>query len=232
MTEPRTYVTRAGDKLAFALAHFGLEPAGLVCADLGCHAGGFTDCLLQHGAARVYSVDTGHHILDWKLRTDSRVVVMERTNALHLRLPEPVDLVTVDVGWTPQRLVIPVALGLLQPRGAVLSLLKPHYEASPRERAGGRVRPEALQGVVDRTLEEIGQAGGAVEGVAESPVRGGKGQNTEYLVLIRCADREEGNASVPREQGWAPVCPSAQHNCQVATEDARGCRHYTRNGAP
>lgn len=184
LTDPRTYVTRAGGKLAFALAHFGVDPTGLVCADLGCHAGGFTDCLLQHGAARVYSVDTGHHILDWKLRTDPRVVVMERTNALHLRLPEPVDLVTVDVGWTPQRRVIPVALGLLKPGGVVISLLKPHYEALPHERVGGRVRPEALSAVVDRTLGEIRQAGGAVKGLDRSPVLGGKGQNTEYVVLI------------------------------------------------
>jgi 23S rRNA (cytidine1920-2'-O)/16S rRNA (cytidine1409-2'-O)-methyltransferase len=187
LTEPRTYVTRAGDKLAFALAQFGLNPTGLICADLGCHAGGFTDCLLQHGAARVYSVDTGHNILDWKLRNDARVVMMERTNALHLILPEPVDLVTVDVGWTPQRLVIPVALGLIRPGGTVISLLKPHYEASQRERAGGRVRPEALQQVVERTVEQIAQAGGTVEGIAESPVRGGKGHNTEYVALIRPA---------------------------------------------
>ena len=188
--QPQTYVTRAGDKLAFALTHFGLDPTGLVCADLGCHAGGFTDCLLQHGAARIYAVDTGHHVLDWKLRTDPRVVVMERTNALYLRLPEPVDLVTVDVGWTPQRRVIPVALRLLRCGGAVVSLLKPHYEASPRERVGGRVRPEALQAVVQRVLEEIKQAGGLLEGVVESPIRGEKGQNTEYLVLIRQPERE------------------------------------------
>lgn len=185
MSESRRYVTRAGEKLEHALRAFSLDPAGQVCADLGCHAGGFTDCLLQHGAARVYAVDTSHHILDWKLRNDERVVVMERTNALHVQLPEPVSLVSIDVGWTPQRLIIPHALTLLAPGGALVSLIKPHYEATDRERVRGKVRPELMAEVLERALESIRGAGVSVEGVVESPVRGAKGGNTEYLALLR-----------------------------------------------
>lgn len=179
----KTFVSRAGEKLAFALGHFGLDPAGWVCADLGCHVGGFTDCLLQRGAARVYAVDTGRHILDWKLRRDPRVVLLEGTNALHVRLPEPVDLVTVDVGWTPQRLVIPAALALLKATGYVLSLLKPHYEATDAERIRGKVREELVDAVVARALAELRAAGASVGQVVESPLVGGKGRNREFLLL-------------------------------------------------
>ncbi len=181
----RRFVSRAGEKLAHALDHFAVDVQGLICADLGCHVGGFTDCLLQRGAARVYSVDTSHNILDWNLRNDGRVVLMERTNALHVQLPEPVDLVTIDVGWTPQRLVLPVALGLLGPGGTVVSLLKPHYEATDKERIRGKVRDELVPEIVARTVAELRAAGIAVEDTVESPILGGKGKNREFLLLIR-----------------------------------------------
>src|SRR5438034_4090953 len=103
------FVSRAGQKLEHALSIFGVDVTGFVCADLGCSTGGFTDCLLQRGAAKVYAVDTGYGVLDWKLRTNERVVVMERTNAMHVTLPEPVDLVTIDVAWTKQRHILPAA---------------------------------------------------------------------------------------------------------------------------
>src|SRR3989344_6816827 len=122
------YVSRAGEKLAFALDYWHIDVTGLVCADLGCSTGGFTDCLLQHSAAKVYAVDTGYGVLDYKLRKDPRVVALERTNALHVKLPERVDLVTIDVGWTPQKLILPRALELLKPGGKIISLVKPHYE--------------------------------------------------------------------------------------------------------
>lgn len=183
-------MTRAGEKLAFALDHFGLNPAGLVCADLGCHAGGFTDCLLRRGATRVYAVDTARNILDWNLRTDPRVVLMERTNALHVQLPEPVHLVAVDVGWTPQRLIVPHALCLLKPGGAVISLIKPHYEASDAERKGGRVRDEFVEAVVERVVEGLREVG-EVRGPVESPLRGGKGGNREFFVLVRHGGRRK-----------------------------------------
>ena len=110
------YVSRGGEKLAAALDHFEIDVSDRVCADLGSHIGGFVDCLLQRGAERVYSVDTSYGTLAWKLRRDPRVVVLERTNAMHVVLSEPVDLVTIDVGWTPQSKILPAAAGLLRSR--------------------------------------------------------------------------------------------------------------------
>src|SRR5580658_2270693 len=116
------FVSRAGAKLDHAVTAFSIAIEGKICADLGCSTGGFTDCLLQRGAAKVFSVDTGYGVLDWKLRNDPRVVVMERTNAMHVRLPEPVDLITIDVGWTRQRHILPSAGRLLAPGGSVVTL--------------------------------------------------------------------------------------------------------------
>src|SRR5690242_644761 len=101
------FVSRAGEKLDHALTTFKVDVKGWVCADFGANAGGFTDCLLSRCAAKVYAIDTGYGALEWKLRTDPRVVVMERTNAMHVELPEQVDLVTIDVAWTKQRLILP-----------------------------------------------------------------------------------------------------------------------------
>src|SRR3954468_22368232 len=123
------FVSRAGQKLEHALASFGIDVRDRVCADLGCSAGGFTDCLLQRGAKKVYAVDTGYGVLDWKLRKDPRVIVMERTNAMHVEIPEPADLVTIDVAWTKQGNMLPGAKKILKPAGQVITLIKPHYEA-------------------------------------------------------------------------------------------------------
>jgi 23S rRNA (cytidine1920-2'-O)/16S rRNA (cytidine1409-2'-O)-methyltransferase len=180
----RRYVSRGGEKLQRALEVLGVAVTGKVAADLGCHTGGFVDCLLQHGAAKVYAVDTGHNVLAWELRNDARVVLMERTNALHVELPEPVDIVTIDVGWTPQRLILPHALTLLRRGGLVISLLKPQYEAEPDELRGGVVRPEALEGVLTRAREAVAGLGARVEATVESPLRGSKGGNTEFFLLI------------------------------------------------
>ena len=129
MSDPtRPFASRAGWKLDAALSAFWIDPAGLLCADLGCNVGGFTDCLLRRGARGVYAVDTGYGALAWTLRQDDRVTVMERTNALHLDPPAQVDLVTVDVAWTPQRLIVPAAKAWLAPGGQIISLIKPHYE--------------------------------------------------------------------------------------------------------
>src|SRR6186997_2486545 len=121
-----TFVSRAGQKLEHALATFGLEVRGSVCADLGSNTGGFVDCLLQRGAVKVYAIDTGYGALEWKLRKDPRVVVMERTNAIHVQLPEKVQLVTIDVAWTKQRIILPAAMRLLEVDGSVVTLIKPH----------------------------------------------------------------------------------------------------------
>jgi 23S rRNA (cytidine1920-2'-O)/16S rRNA (cytidine1409-2'-O)-methyltransferase len=178
------YVSRGGLKLAHALEVFQLDPVDRICADLGCSTGGFTDVLLQNGASRVYSVDTGYGVLDWKLRSDDRVTVMERTNALHVELPEPVDLVVIDASWTRQSKIIPVALGLLPPGGEIVTLVKPHYEAPKAWLEKGVLpverHPEVLAGV----LEDIRAAGCVPGEPVLSPIAGGKGGNKEYLVRI------------------------------------------------
>jgi 23S rRNA (cytidine1920-2'-O)/16S rRNA (cytidine1409-2'-O)-methyltransferase len=107
------FVSRAGQKLDHALAHFALDVSGLTCADLGSNTGGFVDVLLQRGAARVYAIDTGYGVLHWKLRKDPRVVVMERTNAMHVTLPEKMQVVTIDVAWTKQKHILPAARTML-----------------------------------------------------------------------------------------------------------------------
>src|SRR6476661_6854974 len=118
------FASRAGLKLDHALNVFQVEVAGLTCADLGSNVGGFVDCLLQRGAAKVYAVETGYGVLDWKLRKDPRVVVMERTNAMHVTLPESMCLVTIDVAWTRQRYILPAARRLVSSDGKVVTLIK------------------------------------------------------------------------------------------------------------
>lgn len=195
--ERRRYVTRAGVKLEHALATFGLDVTGMVCADFGCHAGGFTDCLLQHGAARVYAVDTGYGTLAWSLRNDPRVTVMERTNALHAEpAPGGVDLVTIDLGWTRQRHAIPAALRWLRPGGRIVTLIKPHYEAEGGEEASrlvdGALSPADAEAVFQRTLAALALPGTGVVVVAStvSPIEGAKSSrrgagNREWLALLK-----------------------------------------------
>ncbi len=197
MTQPESYkyVSRGGDKLAAALDHFRIDVTGLVCADLGSHVGGFVDCLLTHGAVRVFAVDTAYGTLAWKLRRDPRVVVLERTNAMHVSLPDPVDVVTIDVGWTQQAKILPSAAGLLHgstesgsdnpnmPMPHVITLIKPHYEA-PKELLESGVLPDgAVEGVVNDVLERIVSAGWAVIDTVDSPIRG-HGGNREVFALL------------------------------------------------
>jgi 23S rRNA (cytidine1920-2'-O)/16S rRNA (cytidine1409-2'-O)-methyltransferase len=178
-----TFVSRAGQKLDHAIRSFGIDVSGKTCADLGCNTGGFTDCLLQHGAAKIYAIDTGYGVLDWKLRNDSRVIVMERTNAMHVHLNEPVDWVTIDVAWTRQRHILPPAKKLLGPGGRVISLIKPHYEASADMLRGGVLPVERLTEILDAVAADVQAAGFSVVQKIESPIKGSKG-NTELLWLL------------------------------------------------
>ncbi len=181
-------------KLEHALREFKVDVTGLICADFGCHVGGFTDCLLQHGAAKVYAIDTGYGVLDYRLRTDPRVAVMERTNVLHAK-PQAAkaDLVVIDLGWTRQRHAIPAALRWLGPGGRIISLIKPHYELASDEKASllvdGVLAPQHAEAVVQRVLDEFGGLGAAVTAMTLSPIRGAKSGrragsegNREYLV--------------------------------------------------
>lgn len=181
--QDHTYVSRGGLKLAAALDAFGLDPAGWVCADLGCNVGGFVDCLLRRGATRVYAIDTGYGSLAWSLRSDPRVVVMERTNAMHVTLGESVDLVTIDVGWTRQHHVLPNALRMLKPDGHIITLIKPHYEVEPRQLRRGVLPNELARQSLNLVLERISAIGAVVQRCMDSPVPGRKG-NLEFLALL------------------------------------------------
>ena len=178
-----SFVSRAGLKLEHALATFAIDVRGLVCADLGCNAGGFTDCLLQRGASKIYAVDTGYGMLDYTLRKDPRVVVMERTNAMHVALPELIDLAVIDVAWTKQRHILPSARRLLAPTGGVVTLIKPHYEADPTLLKGGVLPAESLDAVVAGVEADFAAAGFARRGLTTSPIKGAKG-NVELLAWL------------------------------------------------
>ncbi|MHC4294875.1 MAG: SAM-dependent methyltransferase [Planctomycetota bacterium] len=188
--EDREFVSRGGVKLQAALDAFELDVRGLTCADFGCNVGGFTDCLLQNGAGKVYAVDTGYGELAWKLRNDPRVVVMERTNALHCELPEAVDLVTIDVGWTPQERIVPAAMGCLAPGGLIVSLLKPHYELSklahrkPHAPLSAQKTCEVCRNVCQRLMQQ----GCCIRAVMRS-VLAGKGGNVEFFLLLALGEK-------------------------------------------
>jgi 23S rRNA (cytidine1920-2'-O)/16S rRNA (cytidine1409-2'-O)-methyltransferase len=179
----KPFVSRGGHKLDHALEAFGISAAGLACADLGCSTGGFVDCLLKRQAAKVYAIDTGYGVLDYTLRKDPRVVVMERTNAMHAQLPEPVSLITIDVAWTRQRRILPAAARLLAPGGCVVSLIKPHYEAEQKLLRRGRLPPELIPIVFPQVASDITSAGFCIVAVARSPITG-TGGNVELLAWL------------------------------------------------
>jgi 23S rRNA (cytidine1920-2'-O)/16S rRNA (cytidine1409-2'-O)-methyltransferase len=178
------FVSRAGEKLQFALTSFKISVKDKTCADFGCSTGGFTDCLLQNGAKKVYSVDTAYGELAWNLRKDSKVVVLERTNAMHVVLPEKVDFISIDTGWTRQSLILPNALTNLKPGGQIVSLIKPHYEAEKSMLRKGRLADEFIDQVLQKVKNDIENAGGKVVDLIESPILGEKGKNRECLALI------------------------------------------------
>jgi 23S rRNA (cytidine1920-2'-O)/16S rRNA (cytidine1409-2'-O)-methyltransferase len=193
LVAPEKFVSRGGLKLEHALETFGLDVSGQTAIDLGASTGGFTDCLLQRGAARVYAVDVGRGQLAWKLRRDPRVVVMERVNARHLtpaRFPAPfaaVGLVVIDCSFISLRKILAPAVALLRPSGRIVALIKPQFEAGKAEadRGAGVIRDPAVHERVLRELEAFvaGLPGLRWRGLTESPVLGPAG-NREFLVLL------------------------------------------------
>lgn len=187
--ETLPWVSRGGMKLEKALKVFRYDPAGLVCADCGASTGGFTDVLLQNGAAKVYAVDVGYGQLAWKLRIDPRVVNLERTNVRYLtreQVPEPIDLAVMDLAFISIKLVLPAVHRLLKENGDVLCLVKPQFEAG-REKVGkkGVVREkETHLEVVERLLAFFPEAGFTPLGLSFSPIRGPEG-NIEYLAWLK-----------------------------------------------
>src|ERR1051325_5084459 len=153
------FVSRAGAKLDHALTEFHIDVSGKTCADLGSNTGGFVDCLLQRGAARVYAIERGYGVLDWKLRKDPRVVVMERTNAMHVELPEKMKLITIDVAWTKQKNILPAARRMIENDGSIITLIKPQYEAGVSLLRDGVLPSEHLEAVVQAVKENIAASG-------------------------------------------------------------------------
>jgi 23S rRNA (cytidine1920-2'-O)/16S rRNA (cytidine1409-2'-O)-methyltransferase len=185
--EPPPFVSRGGIKLDHALSQFQLDVSGMVVVDIGASTGGFTDCLLQHGAVRVYAVDVGYGQLDYRLRQDSRVTVMERVNARYpLPLPEKVDLVTIDLSFISTTKVIPNVAKLLKKSGYLLVLIKPQFEAKRGEVGkGGVIKAPLLHAtVLGRFIAWVVEHDFRLKGLAASPIRGSSG-NMEFFILLR-----------------------------------------------
>ena len=189
------FASRGGEKLEAALKAFEINVQGKICADVGASTGGFTDCLLKHGAAKVYAIDVGHGILDWKLRQDGRVVVMEKTNARYLqRLPEAVEIITVDVSFISLKVLLPVIRDWFIPqvdpgkssRGSIIALIKPQFEAGRQQvgRGKGVIRdPLIHRQVLLDSLSFACDLGYSVQGLIRSPLTGPKG-NVEFLTWL------------------------------------------------
>lgn len=188
------YVSRGGFKLEKAMQTFPIELQGKVCMDIGASTGGFTDCMLQNGAVKVYSIDVGYGQLAWKLRTDERVINLERTNIRYIteeQIPQPVDFMSIDVSFISLRLVLPAIKPFLKPDGAIAALIKPQFEAG-REKVGkkGVVRdPKVHEEVIQTIYNFVLELGWIPAGLTYSPIRGPEG-NIEYLIYIKQQDAE------------------------------------------
>ena len=197
---PLKYVSRGGLKLEGALDAFRVEPRDKICADIGASTGGFTDCLLQRGAVRVYAIDVGYGQLAWKLRNDPRVVVMDRVNARFLEsLPEPIDLAVMDASFISLTLLFPVVKTLLQPRGEIIALIKPQFEAGRAQVGkGGIVRDARVHRAVIAKIAECAHENDLhVRGVCRSPIQGADG-NVEFFIHLGM-DRAVPNGDIEKE---------------------------------
>lgn len=202
--ETLKYVSRGGLKLEKAIDVFEVDPKNKVCMDIGSSTGGFTDCMLQNGASKVYAVDVGKGQLDWKLRNDDRVVVMEKTNIRYVEpedIPEKPELISIDVSFISLGLVVPVAVSLLKEKGEIVMLIKPQFEAG-REKVGkkGVVKdPETHVEVIEKVFSIVDRAGLSIRGLDFSPVKGPEG-NIEYLLYATKGDKEDINTEGMIEQ--------------------------------
>lgn len=191
------YVGRGGYKMEGALAKFGISPAGFTCLDIGASTGGFTDCLLQNGAAKVWAIDVGHSQLDWKIRSDPRVVVREKLNARYLTrddIPDSIDLIVIDVSFISLALILPPAHALLKPGGTIIALIKPQFELRREDVGRGVVRDPALhEAAVEKVRSFIESMPAQPDGrrlmwrgLIDSPILGGDG-NKEFLARLESA---------------------------------------------
>ena len=195
--EIKKFVSRGGKKLAAALDAFALDVTGLVCADIGCSTGGFTDCLLQNGAARVYAVDVGYGVLAWKLRSDERVVVLERCNARYIgpeHIPEPIDLAVIDASFISLELLLAPLMHLFGKKDIrIVALVKPQFELKKEQvEPGGVVRDEKLQGVALEKIRRVAKGLGLTcEAEVSSPIRGARAGNQEFLLFLTGNARDQ-----------------------------------------
>jgi 23S rRNA (cytidine1920-2'-O)/16S rRNA (cytidine1409-2'-O)-methyltransferase len=190
IVKPPRFVSRGGEKLDHALTEFGLDARGIVAADIGASTGGFTDCLLQRGAASVFAVDVGYGQIDYRLRTDSRVKVMERVNARYMRpLPEAVDLVVADLSFISLRLVLPALVPSMRPGARLVVLVKPQFEAERGEVGKGGIVRDALihAAVLGRMARWLTIERYRILGLTTSPIRGAEG-NREFLMYLQRPD--------------------------------------------
>lgn len=174
-------VSRGHDKLKYALDHFSLSVSGKVCADFGSSTGGFVQALLEGDCKKVYSVETSKNRLHFVLKDDSRVLVLDKTNAVHVELPEKTDFISIDAGWTKQKLIIPNAVKNLKEGGVIVTLVKPHYEVGRTLAGSGKDEIEAVLAQVRLEVSSLVE----IVSEVESPIVGKKGGNTEYLWLLR-----------------------------------------------
>ena len=188
------FVSRGGEKLDAALETFAIDVKGFVCADVGSSTGGFTDCMLQRGAEKVYAIDVGKGILHWKLRNDKRVVVMEETNARYVEsLPEQIDFVTIDASFISLKVLLPTVKKWINNETNLLCLIKPQFEAGKKDvaRGDGVIRdPEIHKSVLLDVLNFVQHEGFTIHGLIKSPLLGPKG-NAEFLVWLKQASAEE-----------------------------------------
>lgn len=199
--EQSAYVSRGGYKIEAALDEFNLDPKGKICVDIGASTGGFTDCLLQRGAKKIYAVDVGYGQLAWKLREDPKVHNIERQNIRNLpreAIPDQIDLVVVDASFISLKLVLPKIWELLEPGGEVVALVKPQFEVGKGQVGkGGVVRdPELRRQAVEAVGVESENQGFAILGTMESPIVGAKKGNVEYLIHLKKTETLEGGAAV------------------------------------
>lgn len=192
--EPR-FVSRGGEKIVAAMEEFKIDPTGWVCADVGASTGGFTDCLLQFGASKVYAIDVGYGILHWKMRQDPRVVCMERTNARHVeKLPEPVRLITIDASFISLEILLPaVRTWFGEDGGQVVALIKPQFEAGVKEVSRGEgviSDPKVHKQVVEKISQYAKAIGYTVNGIITSPLKGPKG-NIEFLIWLSYTENSQ-----------------------------------------
>jgi 23S rRNA (cytidine1920-2'-O)/16S rRNA (cytidine1409-2'-O)-methyltransferase len=174
-----TPVSRAYEKLKFALEKFNLNLTDKICADFGSSTGGFVQALTETKCKKIYSIETSKNRLHFVLKDDERVVIMDKTNAIHVKLPEKMDFISIDVGWTKQKLIIPNAVKNLKPNGKIISLIKPHYEIGKNLEG---ISDEELKKVIEQVKKEIKDYVKVIR-IIESPIVGKKAKNKEFLML-------------------------------------------------